>query len=724
MKIDRVLKIANSIKDSEGNVSINNLAERLNSISFWELLNETSKIQIPIIQRDFAQGRENEKSNTIREVFLKSLIMAMESEKGQVELDFIYGDVNNGVFMPLDGQQRLTTLYLLHWFIALKTKNLSENKNQFRKFTYETRISSREFCNELAENGENLGEGNSISEKIIDSSWFFLSWNNDPTIKAMLVMLNSIENRLEHKDDNELKDFWMKLTSGNPPITFHFKQLNDIGLTDDLYIKMNARGKELTVFENFKARFEKHIKEHEFEKELLLSETNKEQWLELTEKTFSYRIDTVWTDLFWKHRGDDNLVDNEFIKFIAGIAINSYAENIEIFYNEEDEEIARMNLEKKKEKKITDDAIKQERIVRRIELLHNAQNKITPEDFQTKKSFDYLKKCFDLYSNKEFKYDELKPENLILWNLLESKKVKINSEKEIENNFFIDLVKDKKTEYKQRVLFYAQTKFLFCQEPFNNSSFVEWIRVVRNVVQNFPIDKNNYIEAIGWINELSAGCADIYSFLNTHDIKSSFASKQVKEEILKANIIQTDNIRKYQIFKVEDNKFLKGEIAFLLEFATGDLGFDYQYFIELSDNFLRIFDSQDDLLRIALLTQDNYPIWDGYTYSLSANRYSLLNSQHEWKEALRSRPNKLMNALHKLLDCAINVEGDRDDKLKTIINNSALQNDYRDLIISNMNFLKSCYHKRFCINEDGTTLYLLESTRVVGENYRKFSKQN
>ena len=94
---------------------------------------------------------------------------------------------------------------------------------------------------------------------------------------------------------------------------------------------MNARGKALTDFENFKARFEKHIKEKKFEKDLSLTEANKVHWKELTEKTFSHKIDTVWTDLFWKHRGNDNLVDNEFIKFIAGIAINSYAENQEIF---------------------------------------------------------------------------------------------------------------------------------------------------------------------------------------------------------------------------------------------------------------------------------------------------------------------------------------------------------------------------------------------------------
>ena len=462
------------------------MVERLNSTSFWELLSEMTKIQIPIIQRDFAQGRENEKTNKIRSLFLKSIIEAVESEKGSLEFDFVYGNVEKDVFQPLDGQQRLTTLFLLHWYIALKTGELPNTKKHFIKFTYETRISSREFCNALINNGESLGEGVTISERVSDSNWFFLSWKKDPTIKAMLVMLDAIKERLQSKNNDELKSFWQKLTSENPPITFHFKQLNDIGLTDDLYIKMNARGKGLTDFENFKARFEKHIKKNVFEKELELTENNKEKWKELTEKTFSHRIDTVWTDLFWKHRGEDNIIDNEMIKFIAGIAINNYAQNLEIFENSEDELNTRKILEEKKEKNITDEAVKRERIERRITTLFNNPTDVSPDDFNTKGSFDYLKNCLNVYSKD--KNDELFPDNLILWDFIENRKVKINSNTELNNSLFIEFAKESKTEYKQRVLFYAQTEYVLNSKTFNSELFSEWLRVIRNIVQNATID--------------------------------------------------------------------------------------------------------------------------------------------------------------------------------------------------------------------------------------------
>lgn len=727
MKIERINQIANNMKDSEEKILVNDLMERLYSISFWELLTDTVKIEIPIIQRDYAQGRDNEKTAKIRGLFLDSLIKAIESDNESIELDFVYGDIKNGVFQPLDGQQRLTTLYLLHWYFAYKTENLSVNKNHFKKFTYETRISSREFCNELIEKGEKLGEGKTLIEKITDASWFFMSWKKDPTIKAMLVMLNSIEFKLNGKSQEELTKAWNKLISENPPITFHFKQLNDIGLTDDLYIKMNARGKALTDFENFKARFEKHIKENEFEKELSLTEENKEEWKELTEKTFSHRIDTVWTDLFWKHRGDDNLVDNEFVKFIAGIAINSYAENQEIFKNKD--ELTRKIPEEKKEKNSTDEAVKRERIERRITLLFNNPNEITPEDFPSKTSFEQLKNCFDIYSNKEFKYDELTadelyPNSLSLWEFLDNKKVKINSEQEIDYSLFVEFVNsDKETTYKQRVLFYAQTQFLLKAEVFNSKCFAEWIRVVRNIVQNATIDSAGaYIGAIGLIKELSKGCENIYQHLNDNSIKSGFASNQVKEEILKANLIQQDNIWSNQIFTVEDDTFLKGEISFLLEYAKTENRFEYQKFKDLSDNFLLLFTPKDDLLRIALLTQDDFPIWDGRASSLDwAHRYSLLNTENEWKDALRKKHEKLINAILKLLIEANKTEENRDDKLNTIIDNSIPTNDYRDLLVLKRKHLANCWHKRICLNEDGTILYLLEKTKVVGDNYKKLS---
>ena len=85
---------------------------------------EIEKIVIPMIQRDYAQGRQTTAVNKIRERFLQSLYEGIEGNT-PIVLDFVYGDVKEGILTLLDGQQRLTTLFLLHWYFA-KRENIEE----------------------------------------------------------------------------------------------------------------------------------------------------------------------------------------------------------------------------------------------------------------------------------------------------------------------------------------------------------------------------------------------------------------------------------------------------------------------------------------------------------------------------------------------------------------------------------------------------------------------
>ena len=107
-------------------------------------------IEIPIIQRDYAQGRKNKEVTRIRNRFLTSLYDAL-IENDPIKLDFVYGDIKEMKLIPLDGQQRLTTLFLLHWYIA-RHEGINEKEFSFLKsFSYSTRYSAREFCQSLVE---------------------------------------------------------------------------------------------------------------------------------------------------------------------------------------------------------------------------------------------------------------------------------------------------------------------------------------------------------------------------------------------------------------------------------------------------------------------------------------------------------------------------------------------------------------------------------------------
>ena len=155
--------------------------------------NEIKQIAIPIIQRDYAQGRKNDEVRRIRDRFLTSLLNAVNGEA--ICLDFIYGDIDNeGKLTPLDGQQRLTTLFLLYWYSAKKSEIDNSEYDFLSNFTYETRYSSRDFCHELITFNPDFNSGTSLSDQIINQSWFPLDWKNDPTISSMLVMIDEIVN--------------------------------------------------------------------------------------------------------------------------------------------------------------------------------------------------------------------------------------------------------------------------------------------------------------------------------------------------------------------------------------------------------------------------------------------------------------------------------------------------------------------------------------------------
>lgn len=159
---------------------------------------QLNKIVIPLIQRDYAQGRIDKDINRVRSRFLQALYRAVTGEP--ITLDFVYGDIDEeGTMTPLDGQQRLTTLFLLHWYAAKKEK-ISDDKYAFlSRFSYETRYSARYFCAELVKFMPSFET--TLSADIKNQAWFPFDWKDDPTISSMLVMLDAIDERFKDVPD-------------------------------------------------------------------------------------------------------------------------------------------------------------------------------------------------------------------------------------------------------------------------------------------------------------------------------------------------------------------------------------------------------------------------------------------------------------------------------------------------------------------------------------------
>ncbi|MFE8423386.1 DUF262 domain-containing protein [Tenacibaculum sp. ZH5_bin.1] len=558
-----------------------------NVISFYKLLNQEEKIEIPIIQRDYAQGRYDKQE--IRRNFLKALLDSISLEK-EIQLDFIYGSRVKDSFQPLDGQQRLTTLFLLHWYAMIKDKaNKEDTKKLMSRFSYETRITSREFCFSLISNNVEFDGTTILSEKIRDSKWFFLSWKNDPTIDAMLRTIDDI-----HDMFYGIENLWRILTEENL-ISFYHVELKDIGLTDDLYIKMNARGKLLSSFENFKASFENYI--------------NNEDWefsLESTKK-FAFKIDTDWTDFFWNNFRKDNNIDKAIMRFISTIVM------------------IRLSIERHGTR------------IHDISNIRYNPNYIKPE-LITKESYEYIYKCFEIYQttssldlNVSFPFWRHKP-----------------SESFLKEVVFEEL----NASYTQRVLFFAQTEYLLKNNEFKKEKFDDWMRVVRNIVSRGNVEKSGkrpdiirspetFDGVINLISEISEGSSDIYNYLCSVDkLNSTFAKEQIEEEKIKAKLIISDIDTRRAIFKMEDKSLFRGRIDFVLKCVDYkvDGDFDLDKFNKIYNVINLHFDNEDLVsndLRRALLTIEHegeyrfYDYWKSYWYYGDATKRCLIDNFRE-----------------------------------------------------------------------------------------------
>lgn len=525
----------------------------MDKISFWQLLNENNKVGvvIPIIQRDYAQGRIGKEH--IREKFLTQIKAALEDRKNSGELDFVYGTTDNGVFYPLDGQQRLTTLWLLHWFVASKTGNLDNAKEKLKKFSYETRTSSRELCEKLCE--FDISNVSEVSDTIQKQTWFYTAWKQDPTIQSMLRMLKGTEKKdkqgyelidgLEKLfadcSQKKLMDFWdrLTLTNDNCPIKFSKLEIksNELPVSDDLYIKMNARGKPLTDFENFKA-------------DLISSLEDK------VACEYGGLIDNGWTNHFW-NQNEIDFFDAKWMAFLCRFAVCAYIEN-------ESNDCSKTN------KSIADN-------IKEWSVYKN----------DTDKSFSYAYKDFRDFKD-VFNTDTLKRlKNVFVgWGKLEG--FTLASSWGDDFCFIPRTVNQTLSTLtmKTRVLFYGTMLFCeklhFCEQCEKTEDCLidkwnAWKRVMWNLAENTNESSTleGFVGVMKMFKQLGGGCLDIYKYLDENGDKLENNFEQLKEEKDKAKKIlcEADGSIDWEkeIIEAENHAFFRGAIRFLFRNGKGDV---------------------------------------------------------------------------------------------------------------------------------------------------------
>lgn len=302
--------------------------------SLKELLthNEIEQIIIPEIQRDYVWEIDNvakliddinknyekkkshklelkingiiEENDTVNQFLTKEY----ERLKYHQKLGFIYAYHDRdyaGKFFLIDGQQRLTTLFLILLFLYKEVGkadafSLLYFKDDIPKVNYKVREESNDFLQLLIESVLK-GENYENSEKFYKSDYL-----KDVTIchlienyKHIEKQVGNIKNKLEFLE--YLEDF--------VEVNYFDTHLSEQG--EQLYIYMNSRGEQLSFQEIVRAELMQKINDPKKKIEL------GNEW----EK---------WQNFFWVNRGENKNADKGFEEFLKWAAIIHLGLNNEV----------------------------------------------------------------------------------------------------------------------------------------------------------------------------------------------------------------------------------------------------------------------------------------------------------------------------------------------------------------------------------------------------------
>lgn len=540
---------------------------------------ENYLVVIPLIQRDYAQGRKDKRTTEVRKKLLQDINSALlDTNVGPLDLNFIYGKSTNGKFIPLDGQQRLTTLFMVYLFAYRDNDECDFLGN----FSYKTRDSSKKFFKSLFENRKSFfTETESPSEIITDQPWFADSWQLDPTVQGALKTLDDISASFDYGFDyvSILSD------SNNQKLVFNFLDIDKLGSEDELYIKLNSRGRPLTDFENFKARLIDRIKKIDSH----------------LEREFSQNIDTKWTDVIWNI--DKNAFDTNFLNLFEIVLINNLDS---LDYSKRDNWTLEIDFET-------------------IEISH----------------IEIIVSVLDFLSKNKM----------------------TDASSILECSIVNKTLKD-------RVYFHVISTFIEHQGDTLDTSYKNWYRIFRNLINNSVIDsQESYERAIKGINEQIEHTSDLLEYLAEGNRINGFSIDQVDEEIEKAKLITADDSYRDIIEVAEKHRYFDGQIRSCFYFEANDLpsrkiDVISIYWNKISKMFTETKPEEGLLMRAALLALGDYTM-------TTANNYKTLyrdnsNESSGFAPSLKSLFSSRNEYVKRLLD-EVDITKPLDGEYRRII---------------------------------------------------------
>ena len=478
-----------------------------------------------------------------------------------------------------------------------------------------------------------------------------------------------------------------------PAITFQLLDLENFGLSDDLYIKMNARGKPLTPFETFKARYEQVLEE------VFGNETREigKQHLPVAEY-FAWRMDTHWADFFWVHRDrKTNLYDDAVMNLFRSVAL------------------------------VTRD-------VERDDYLDNLK---ILRDRSLKPSFSFF------YENGwlDRHFSEILFLLLEVWSAdgQELARQLPDGRYYEESTLFTKAVTDPAAfRFMYIVQFFAYARFLQQHSgDVDPQAFQEWMRIIRNLSVNTVYDRPDEVQrSISGICKLIAHADNILAYFSKEEKPvRGFRTLQITEEQLKAKLILAHKEWRSLIDRAESHGYFKGQIEFLLDFSgvldrwrnSQDVSWDDDIHVELQHRFDYYLARAEKMFTNRGLASAQEFRWErsllsigDYTLSKGLNKSFLLNPYTEptsWKRLLRDAGEKrqLLKKLWDRLDVNLSIP----DQLDTIIDQASELEPWREALVHTPESIEYCKKREFRV--DGSSIYLMSKSQMNGMHAELFT---
>ena len=307
-----------------------------------DIFGSSMKIVVPDMQRDYCWGKntydKNKKSQgELVTQFVYGLIESYKtSSHDKMTLGLLYGyEAPKGQLQLCDGQQRLTTLYLLLGILYRMTdceqlkkllisgekrkvgkaegQRLVENPRQETKLQYAIRESTLYFLQDLVYHffiNKEVGD-------IEKASWYYNEYNQDDSIQAMIGAVEAMVKLFNDFEGKELERFSQFVTNN---LKFVYFDMGDRRHGEETFVVINTTGEPLSPSENLKPMLIGNIKDSEERKRRSNEWEMREEWFwkhrDRKRENTSDELSTDFYTWFWqiRLRQEHAMPKNQFLK--------------------------------------------------------------------------------------------------------------------------------------------------------------------------------------------------------------------------------------------------------------------------------------------------------------------------------------------------------------------------------------------------------------------------